>query len=24
LNRNTIELGRIYAGVTEVVDYDHK
>jgi hypothetical protein len=24
LNRNSIELGRIYAGVTEVVDYDHK
>jgi hypothetical protein len=24
LNRNIIELGRIYAGVTEVVDFDHK
>jgi hypothetical protein len=24
LNRNTIEMGRIYAGVTEVIDYDHK
>lgn len=24
LNRNVIELGRIYAGITEVVDYDHK
>lgn len=24
LNRNAIDLGRIYAGVTEVVDYDHK
>lgn len=24
LNRCTIELGRIYAGVTEVIDYDHK
>jgi len=24
LNRNIIDLGRIYAGVTEVVDYDHK
>ena len=24
MNRNTIDLGRIYAGVTEVVDYDNK
>ena len=24
LTRNIINLGRIYAGVTEVVDYDHK
>jgi len=24
LNRNVIELGRIYAGVTEVVDHDNK
>ena len=24
LNRNSLELGKIYAGVTEVVDYDHK
>lgn len=24
LNRNVIDLGRIYAGITEVVDYGHK
>lgn len=24
LNRNLVDLGKIYAGVTEVVDYDHK
>ena len=24
LNRNSIDLGKIYAGVTEVIDHDHK
>lgn len=24
LNRNTVSLGRIYAGVTEVIDHDNK
>jgi hypothetical protein len=24
LTRNTIEMGKIYAGVTEVIDEDHK
>jgi hypothetical protein len=24
LNRNMIDMGRIYAGVTEVIDYSHK
>ncbi len=24
INRNIVDLGRIYAGVTEVIDYEHK